>query len=152
MSDNKSYHRSIGQAPASVSLFNVGQVRRKLFSNSWTKPRRELKFKLGDQVRISKSHRTFKKGYLPYIYTDIIKSQYHGDVVVLVLRTVTVKEEYGSYVSKNFKRPHHVPFNKKIFDTISINIRDEAGDLVAFEHDKVIITSHFRCSKTQYFI
>ena len=87
-----------------------------------------------------------------YIYTDIIKSQYHGDVVVPVLRTVTVKEEYGSYVSKNFKRPHHVPFNKKIFDTISINIRDEAGDLVAFEHDKVIITSHFRCSKTQYFI
>ena len=62
---NKSYHRSIGQAPASVSLLNVGQVRRKLYGNSWTKPRRELKFKLGDQVRISKSRRTFKKGYLP---------------------------------------------------------------------------------------
>ena len=29
------------------------------------KPRRELKFKLGDQVRISKSRCTFKKGYLP---------------------------------------------------------------------------------------
>ena len=42
----------------------MGQVRRKLYGNSWTKPRRELKFKLGDQVRISKSHRTFKKGYL----------------------------------------------------------------------------------------
>ena len=26
-----------------------------------------------------------------YVYTDIIKSQYHGDVVVPVLRTVTVK-------------------------------------------------------------
>ena len=71
MSDNKSYHRSIGQAPASVSLFNVGQVRRKLFSNSWTKPRRELKFKLGDQVRISKSRRTFKKGYLPSCTQEI---------------------------------------------------------------------------------
>ena len=36
---------------------------------------------------------------------------------------------------------------------ISINIRDEAGDLVAFEHCKVIIiTLHFRRSKTQYFI
>ena len=41
---------------------------------------------------------------------------------------------------------------QKIFDTISINIRDEAGDLVAFEHGKMIITLHFRCSKTQYFI
>ena len=87
-----------------------------------------------------------------YVYTDIIKSQYHGDVVVPVFRTVTVKGEHGSYVSKNFERPHYVHLNKKIFDTISINIRDEAGDLVAFEHGKVIITLHFRRSKTQYFI
>ena len=35
---------------------------------------------------------------------------------------------------------------------ISINIGDEAGDLVAFEHGKVIVTLHFRHSKTQYFI
>ena len=87
-----------------------------------------------------------------YVYADIIKSQYHGDVVVLVLCTVTVKGEHGSYVSKNFERPHYVFLSKKIFDMISINIRNEAGDLVAFEHSKVIITLHFRCSKTQYFI
>ena len=62
---NNSYHRSIGQAPASVRLLNAGQVRKKLYGNSWAKPIRELKFKLGDQVRISKSRRTFKKGYLP---------------------------------------------------------------------------------------
>ena len=62
---NNSYHRSIGRAPASVSLLNVGQARRKLYGNSWTKPGRKFKFKLGDQVRISKSRRTFKKGYLP---------------------------------------------------------------------------------------
>ena len=83
-----------------------------------------------------------------YVYTDIIKGQYHGDVVVPVLRTVTVKGEHGSYVSKNVERPRYVPLNKKIFDTI----RDEAGDLVAFEHGKLIITLHFRRSKTQYFI
>ena len=87
-----------------------------------------------------------------YVYTDIIKSQYHGDVVVPVLRTVTVKGEHETYVSKNFERPHFVPLNKKNFDTISINIRDEAADLVAFEHGKVIITLHFRHSKTQHFI
>ena len=87
-----------------------------------------------------------------YVYMNIIKSQYHGDVVVPVLRTVTVKGEHGNYVSKNFERPHYVPLNKKMFDTISINIRDEAGDLVAFKDGKVIITLHFRRSKTQYFI
>ena len=41
-----------------------------------------------------------------YVCTDIIKSQYHGDAVVPVLRTVTVKEEHGSYVGKNFEIPH----------------------------------------------
>ena len=75
---NNSYHQSIGQAPASVSLLNVGQVRSKLYGNSWAKPIRELKFKLGDQVHISKSCCTFKKGYLPswtqkiFIVTKII--------------------------------------------------------------------------------
>ena len=43
----------------------MGQVRRKLYGKSWTKPGRQLKFKLGDQVCISKSRRTFNKGYLP---------------------------------------------------------------------------------------
>ena len=62
---NNSYYRSIGRAPASVSLLNVGQVRRKLYGKSWAKPGRKFRFKLSDQVRISKSRRTFKKGYLP---------------------------------------------------------------------------------------
>ena len=55
---NNSYHRSLGRASASVSLLNVGQVRRKLYGNSWTKPGRKFKFNSGDQVRISKSRRT----------------------------------------------------------------------------------------------
>ena len=73
-----------------------------------------------------------------YIYTDIIKSRYHGDVVVPVVHTVTVRGEHGSYVSKKFERPHYIPLNKKIFDMIGINIRDEAGDLVAFEQEMVL--------------
>ena len=62
---NNCYHRTIGQAPAPVSLLNVRQVRRKLYGNSWAKPVRELKFKLDDQARISKSRHTFRKGCLP---------------------------------------------------------------------------------------
>ena len=61
-------------------------------------------------------------------YTDIIKSQYHGDVVVSVLRTVTLKGKYGSYISKNFERSPYIALNKKIFGTISMNTGDEAGD------------------------
>ena len=62
---NNSYYRSTGQGLASVSLLNVGQVRRKLCCKSWPKPIRKFKFKSGNQVCIGKSQRTFKKGYLP---------------------------------------------------------------------------------------
>ena len=48
-----------------------------------------------------------------YVYTDVIKNQHHGDIVVPVLRTVTVKGKHGSYVSRNFERPHYAPQNKK---------------------------------------
>ena len=54
--------------------------------------------------------------------TDIITSQYHCNIVVPVLRTVTVKGEHGSYVGKNFERPYYIPLNQKIFDMISIKI------------------------------
>ena len=57
-----SYHRSIDRAPVSVSLLSVGQVRRKLCGKSWTKPKRELKFMVGDQVCISKSPSHFQEG------------------------------------------------------------------------------------------
>ena len=43
---NNSHHRSMGQAPASISLLNVSQMRRKLYGKSWTKPIRKFKFKL----------------------------------------------------------------------------------------------------------
>ena len=62
---NNPYHRSIGRAPTSASLLSVGEMRKKLYGKPWLKLRKEFKFKLGDQVRITKSRHTFKKGYLP---------------------------------------------------------------------------------------
>ena len=60
---NSTYHRSIKMAPNQVSVLNVGLVRRKLYGN--LKSKVKFKFHVGDGVRISKSRRTFKKGYLP---------------------------------------------------------------------------------------
>ena len=42
-----------------------------MYGESWTKPIKKFKFKLGDEVRVSKSRRTFKKGYLPSWTQDI---------------------------------------------------------------------------------
>ena len=50
---NNTYHRSIGRAPATVSLLNVGQVRRKLYGKIERSKPTDVKFKVGDHVRLS---------------------------------------------------------------------------------------------------
>ena len=100
---NNSYHRSIGRTPASVR-----QVRRKLYGISWTKHRRELKFNVGDQCRISKSRRTFKKGYLPswtqeiFTVTKIIPRI----PPVYLLRDYADDEIEGVFYAKELQKVH----------------------------------------------
>ena len=50
--------------PVVVNEDNESIVRQKLCGEESEKPVR-FKFNIGDQVRISKGRRTFKKGYLP---------------------------------------------------------------------------------------
>ena len=60
---NNTYHRSIGRAPATVSLLNVGDVRRKLYGGITSTVAKKFKFHVGDPVRLSLRKRLFKKGY-----------------------------------------------------------------------------------------
>ena len=58
---NNTYHRSIGRAPATVSLLNVGTVRRKLYGEINLTAPKKFKFRVGDHVRLSLRKRLFKK-------------------------------------------------------------------------------------------
>ena len=49
-------------APNQVSLLNVGSVRRNLYGN--VKSKIKFQVRVGDRLRISKSRRTFRKGYV----------------------------------------------------------------------------------------
>ena len=60
---NSTYHRSIGRAPATVSLLNVGTVRRKLYGEMNLTAPKKFKFCAGDHIRLSLRKRLFKKGY-----------------------------------------------------------------------------------------
>ena len=48
---NNTYHRSIGRAPRTVSLLNVGTVRRKLYGGITSTAPKKFKFRIGDHVR-----------------------------------------------------------------------------------------------------
>ena len=83
------------------------------------------------------------------VYSNIIKSQYDCDFFCSQsLYCYSKGRTWKSYCQEQ----HYVLLKKRIFDMISKNIRDEAGDSVTFEHGKVIITLHFKHSNTQYFI
>ena len=60
---NNTYHRSIGCAPATVSLLNVGTVRRKLYGEMNSTAPKKFKFHVGNHVRLSLQKHIFKKGY-----------------------------------------------------------------------------------------
>ena len=59
---NNTYHRSIGRAPATVSLLNVGPVRRKLYGKIERSKPKHFQFKMGDHVRLSLRNDSSRKG------------------------------------------------------------------------------------------
>ena len=61
---NQSVHRSIKMKPADVNENKASEVWNNLYRNLFKKPTK-YKFKVGDQVKISKHKRIFEKGYLP---------------------------------------------------------------------------------------
>ena len=60
---NNSYHSSIGTTPNSVNPQNSEKIWNRLYNKHI--PYKNPQFKVGDLIRLSKSRRTFDKGYLP---------------------------------------------------------------------------------------
>ena len=69
---NHSQHRSIKTKPALVNERNEDQVFQTLYGSVFDNVQLvKYKFKIGDQVRISKIKRKFEKGYLPNFSKEI---------------------------------------------------------------------------------
>ena len=68
---NHSVHRSIKTKPADVTTEKEKQVWHTLYDDHSTVKQPKYKFKIGDQVRISKIKRTFEERYLPNFSKEI---------------------------------------------------------------------------------
>jgi transposase InsO family protein len=68
---NHSVHRSIKTNPVDVTAENEKKVWHTLYDVHNIVKNVKYKFKIGDQVRISKMKRTFEKGYLPNFSKEI---------------------------------------------------------------------------------
>ena len=86
-----------------------------------------------------------------YVYCDMIQSQYVGDALVPLLRIVPVEGKDGERISKSFIRPQYLPVSRKQFESMEVNIKRDTGESVPFEFGRVLLTLHFRQSRSANF-
>ncbi len=95
-------------------------------------------------------HRGF---YTFYVYSDIASSQYVGDTLAPLLRTVEVDHTtVGGMVCKNYSSPHYVPVKLRDIETIRIDLRLDSGAFLPFESGQVICKVHFRVKRSPYLV
>jgi len=75
-----------------------------------------------------------------------------GDTKAPLLRIVHTASKSGDIVHMIYEKPLYVPLQQKNFDSIEIDIRSDTGNPIPFEYGKVIVTLHFRLSKSPYLL
>ena len=80
-----------------------------------------------------------------YIYTDIIKYQYVGDVKVPLLGVLPVQGLDGEQQYWSFNPPYYIPVAMSTLSSVNIHLADVKGDEIPFFGDgKVVARLHFR--------
>ena len=87
-----------------------------------------------------------------YVYCDVLECVSVGDTTAPLLPIVEVTGQKGEMVHIQYDRPRYVPLQKKDFDSIEIDIRDDLGEKISFDSGKLIVTLHFRKAKESYFL
>ena len=108
---------------------------------------------------ITKNYKPYDVGgglHTLYIYCDVLESIPVGDTMAPLLRIVEVSgtrnDERQELTHVQYDQPRYFPVQKKAFDTIEIDIRDDTGESIPFDAGKLIVTLHFRRAKDSYFI
>ncbi|CAB3994981.1 uncharacterized transposon-derived [Paramuricea clavata] len=103
---NHSVHRSIKTKPVDVTAENEKKVWHTLYDDHNVVKNVKYKFKVGDQVRISKMKRTFEKGYLPNFSKEIftISKQIPRDPPVYKLKDLDGEELKGAFYEKELQK------------------------------------------------
>ena len=103
---NHSVHRSIKTEPVSVTLENEKKVWHTLYSDRTEEKTPKYKFKIGDQVRISKIKRKFEKGYLPNFSQEIfsISKRIPRDPPVYKIKDYDGEELKGMFYGKELQK------------------------------------------------
>ena len=103
---NHTVHRSIKTKPVDVTVKNEKKVWHTLYGNHYAVKNVKYKFKIGDQVRISKIKRKFEKGYLPNFSKEIftVSMQIPRDPSVYKLKDYDGEGLKGTFYEKELQK------------------------------------------------
>lgn len=103
---NHSVHSSIKTKPTDVTVENEKKVWHTLYDEHNDVKNVTYKFKIGDQVRISKIKRKFEKGYLPNFSKEIftVSKQVPRDPPVYKLKDYDDEELKGTFYDKELQK------------------------------------------------
>ena len=82
-----------------------------------------------------------------FVCNNLFQSQIVGKTLAPLLDVVVVQDGPGDLVCCRFDKPHYKPVLRKPFSDIHIFLRDDQGELIWFEKEKVIMTLHLRRAK-----
>ncbi len=104
--DLVSVHRSIKTKPVDVTTENEKKVCHTLYDDHTEKKTPKYKFKIGDQVRISKIKRKFEKGYLPNFSREVfsISKQIPRNPPVYKIKDYHGEELKGTFYGKELQK------------------------------------------------
>ena len=82
--------------------------------------------------------------YSLYVYCSICREVIVGDSKVPILRIVPIQGDHGEYVCNSYNYPTYTPLQRKTFNEITIDIRDDTGSKIPFQSGKLMVILHFR--------
>ena len=79
-----------------------------------------------------------------YVYSDVVKYIYLGEVMAPILRVIPFKSSKHSQQShKEFVNVHYVPMTKSVIQ-VRISIKGDSGKDILFRSEKTLSKLHFR--------
>ncbi|KAI1278059.1 hypothetical protein HDE_14406 [Halotydeus destructor] len=80
-----------------------------------------------------------------FVYSDIVKHSRVGNDANQLLRMVPLpKADFGDQVNIEFKNPIYLPIESTHITTIEMQLRDDSGEFIKFNHGRTFVTLHFR--------
>ena len=87
-----------------------------------------------------------------FVYCDVLEHIPVGDTLAPLLRCVSIEGALGKRIGARYAFPMYIPVQKKVFDSVEINIMTETGDPAPFIDGPSTVTLHFRRARNPYFL